>query len=141
MAESLLVTYSTLYLCSVHLSAHSLKNGASNRATIAERQLRYKGQALKLLRETLTHPEKGYDLDDTVGAILDLAGNEITSLADPTSNDSSPFMSPLEDAQWLSHLGAQEFNPAHWSAVYTLIKQYSGIRSIKIYGLAWLISL
>jgi hypothetical protein len=102
--------------------------------------LHQKGQALKLVRELVAHPEKGYDLDDLVCAILYLAVNENVPMT-PSLRDPSPFIPPLPNAHWLDMYTGREFDITHWSAIQLILRQHGGIEELTKYGLAWLVSL
>jgi hypothetical protein len=55
--------------------------------------------------------------------------------------DPSPFMSPLQNVQWLGVYGTRSYVMSHVNAVQEIIRRRGGIRSIKTVGLPWLISL
>jgi hypothetical protein len=104
-------------------------------------RLYHKVQTMKLLKEGLRRPEK-MPLDDVILSILALGTNEVETMVKNTSHQTrSPFNSPLSSAQWLDVYGSMSSVPAHVIAMRSLVGRRGGLESIKLHGLAEVLSL
>jgi hypothetical protein len=118
-------------------SAHcASKNG--HIMSLESEQLRHRVKTIQSIREAVSTPGNGHNVEALLIAILILAlNNDPTS---PSQTDRNPFTPPLKDMQWLSHYAQSRLHPSHWNAMQSLVKTYGGIENLTIYGLPWLLS-
>jgi hypothetical protein len=112
-AEAPLVLHAIMFAASHHNETILKTYGVDK--TLPE-QLHHKGHPLKLVRQLVAHPAKGYILDDLVMAILYLAVNE-RAPAPVSFNEPSPFIPPLKNAQLLHMYTVREFDFSYWRAI------------------------
>ncbi|PYI16903.1 hypothetical protein BO86DRAFT_443269 [Aspergillus japonicus CBS 114.51] len=143
-ARSPMVVQSMLYSASLHFNALPMIRGATKRASLdTAEQLRLKGSVMIRIREklsTVTQHNIGCDwVDDILLSILYLAANENLDQVKPP--ETSPFVPPFRSLQLMEFYGSCEFHPLHWQTVQHIVLERGGLETVKLYGLAWLISI
>jgi hypothetical protein len=81
------------------------------------------------------------DIEALIMSSLFLSLNDGVYIHGPIAGISGPFTPPLQSLQWLDNYASREVHPLHWAAVESLVCQLGGIRSLKSFGLPWLLSL
>ncbi len=138
-SQSRLVFHTTIFGASIHYDLISTPGHLINYPPHLKEQLRHKNLAIKELREILSHTENGYQLDSLIYAVLHLAVNERVFVMGP-DKDGSPFQPPLQGGQWLDIYGSRTYDPMHWKAAQTLLNNHGGIRNLKSFGLAYILT-
>ncbi|PLB50660.1 hypothetical protein P170DRAFT_355698 [Aspergillus steynii IBT 23096] len=138
-----IVMQAVFYSSSLHLDALSTFHGVENYRRHTAAQLFWKGQVLQQIRLELAqiNDKTASDelTDDILLCILYLAANEnLNSIPPP---EQGPFNPPFKSQQLLEYYGNCQFHPLHWEAVEKIVLSRGGIRTVKLYGLGWLISL
>ncbi|PYH80529.1 hypothetical protein BO82DRAFT_417560 [Aspergillus uvarum CBS 121591] len=143
-ARSPMVVQSMLYSASLHFNALPMIRGATKRASLdTAEQLQLKGSVMIRIREklsTVTQRNIGCKwVDDILLSILYLAANENLDHVEPP--ETSPFVPPFCSLQLMEFYGSCEFHPLHWQTVQHIVLERGGLETVKLYGLAWLISM
>lgn len=105
--------------------------------------LQLKGFVLNEIRQKLSTVDgnslQNEEVDDIILSILYLAANENLDQIRPPER--SPFTPPFRRLQSMEIYGSCEFHHLHWQTVQHIILQRGGLSTVKLYGLAWLISM
>lgn len=147
--RSPMVIQSVFYSVLLHLHVLPIVRGASSTAAAETsasytiERLRIQGSVMNQIRQSLStvnsnniHEDK---VEDLVMSILYLATNEHLEQIRPP--EKGPFSPPFRTLQSMEYYGSCEVHPLHWDTVQHIIRQRGGLSSLKIYGLAWLISM
>ncbi|RAH47526.1 uncharacterized protein BO95DRAFT_492738 [Aspergillus brunneoviolaceus CBS 621.78] len=142
--RSPMVVQSMLYSASLHFNALPMIRGATKQVSLdTAEQLRLKGSVMVRIREklsTVTQHNISCDwVDDILLSILYLAANENLDHVEPP--DTTPFVPPFRSLQLMEFYGSCEFHPLHWQTVQHIVLERGGLETVKLYGLAWLISI
>ncbi|KAL4947282.1 hypothetical protein BDW69DRAFT_120008 [Aspergillus filifer] len=138
-----MVVQSMLYSASLHLDALQRIHGVTQPTLPTAQQLQLKGSVMNQIREKLSTVNKSNMrnewVDEILMGILYLAANENTAHIGPP--ETGPFIAPFRSLQLMVFYGSCEFHPLHWQAAQNIILQRGGLSTVKLYGLAWLISI
>lgn len=141
--RSTMVTQSILYSASLHLDALAIIHGATGHVFQRTEQLRLKGLVMNQILDNLSHSNEP-DIsdewaDDMLMSILYLAANE--NLDKVTPLEKGPFSPPFRELQLMEFYGSCDYHPLHWQTVQRIVLNRGGLHVVKLYGLAWLISM
>ena len=126
-----------LFLALAHLeSVRDAENFLGTKKKARLEQLYFKGEAIRGVSKSIR--EGNYlESDELIVIILLLAMNETDG---EEKADWSPFPAPLRSLQWLNIYGTRTYYMPHIVAVQDIIKRRGGIRNLRTYSVAWLIS-
>ncbi|KAL3440867.1 hypothetical protein BJX65DRAFT_289694 [Aspergillus insuetus] len=143
-ARSPMVMQSMLYSASLHRDALPRIRGVTDRRiSSTSEQLQLKGSVMNQIRERLSTVNSNNIhedwIDDILMSILYLAANEnINQIGQP---ENSLFTPPFRSLQLMEFYGSCEFHPLHWQTVRHIVLERGGLSTVKLHGLAWLISI
>ena len=139
MNESEFLRDAGLFSASQHLDQLQAQCGPIYHQVSLQEQLRLKIRAISGVKKALQGKLTDFKLDHLVSAIVWLAVNERQSPSRP-QRDCNDLDPPLQEAQWLNIYGSRVYEPSHWQAVQDLIRNKGGIKSLKMFGTAWLVT-
>ncbi|KAL2808226.1 hypothetical protein BJX63DRAFT_409940 [Aspergillus granulosus] len=98
-----------------------------------------KGLTLGALHQEINTYTGQKQIDSIIMCMLVLALNE--TAGERIYRDQSPFAPTFTGLHGLEIYGSRDPNPHHWKVMHELLGKYGGLESLRIFGLAWQVSL
>ncbi|KAL3442800.1 hypothetical protein BJX65DRAFT_286127 [Aspergillus insuetus] len=137
--ENKLAVYIVLWSACYHRDMLRITLGPPGEEVDSRQQLHLHALSIKTLRQEINNIESVATPDALVMSILFLAVN--VSHRTGFGREKSLFWPPFTGLHGLELYGSREYHPTHWGILHDIIRRFGGVSSIRVFGIAWLLSI